>query len=68
MARGFVAMVAMVMMVGCGTDQDPGLDPRPDAPATTSVTLAPCPSGGPDATTPAAGCLDPDGAVVRPGG
>ncbi len=65
-----IAMVAVVLalalaVTGCGTDQDPRLDPAPDAPSTTSDTLGRCPTGGPDATTPPAGCLDSDGRVVR---
>lgn len=59
---------ATLVLAGCETGQDPGLDtgPRGDAPATTSDTLPDCPPGGPDLTTPDAGCLDEDGSVVRP--
>jgi hypothetical protein len=53
--------------VACSSDQDPGIAPDSSAgTVTTSRPLAPCPPGGPDATTPAAGCLDEDGVVVRP--
>jgi predicted small secreted protein len=66
---GAAAVVAVALLLaGCETGQDPGLDTGPgaDAPATTSDTLPDCPPGGPDATTPDAGCIDGDGAVVRP--
>lgn len=59
-------LTAAVLLVGCSSDQDPGVEPTSGGPTTTSRTLQPCPPGGPDATTPAAGCLDPDGRVVRP--
>lgn len=54
-----------IVLGACGVDQDPGVDVRPGAPATTSVTLGPCPLAGPDTTTPAAGCLDDSGRVLR---
>lgn len=57
----------LVVVAGCSAGQDPGLTPSTDdGPTTTSKTLEPCPPGGPDATTPAAGCLADDGSVVRP--
>ena len=59
-----VAVVALAL-AGCADGQDPGLVPD-DGPARTSDTLGACPPGGPDATTPAAGCLDADGTVLRP--
>jgi hypothetical protein len=62
-----VALLVVVVAAGCSAGQDPGVTPSTDeGPTTTSRALAPCPAGGPDATTPAAGCLDADGAVVRP--
>ena len=62
-----VALAVAIALAGCETDQDPGLDPGiGDGPAQTSNTLGACPPGGPDATTPAAGCLGPDGSVQRP--
>jgi hypothetical protein len=65
--RGLVAVLVAVAVAGCSAGQDPGVTPSTDpGPTTTSRALAPCPPGGPDATTPAAGCLDADGAVVRP--
>jgi len=61
------ALILAALSAGCSSDQDPGLTPSTDAgPTTTSQTLQPCASGGPDATTPAAGCLDEQGGVVRP--
>lgn len=65
--RGVAAMLLVLGAAACESDQDPGLDSRPvDGTAQTSDTLGACPSGGPDATTPEAGCLGPDGAVQRP--
>jgi hypothetical protein len=62
------ALVALVVLAptGCGSEQDPGVPAAPSGPVTTSVTLGACPPGGPDATTPPAGCLAEDGTVVRP--
>jgi hypothetical protein len=64
-ARTVVAAIALVVGVAaCGSDQDPGFTPpTDDGPSTTSHTLGACPPGGPDATTPPAGCLDADGNV-----
>jgi len=62
-----VALTFSLTLVACSSEQDPGLTPAPaDGTETTSRTLQPCPEGGPDATTPAAGCLAGDGSVVRP--
>lgn len=63
--RAVVAGWALVLLAGCAAEQDPGVPPA-DGPVETSDTLGACPDGGPDATTPAAGCLDPDGRVQRP--
>jgi hypothetical protein len=54
--------------VACSADQAPEIVPAGGSTTTptTSRTLAPCPAGGPDATTPAAGCLGEDGSVQRP--
>lgn len=64
-----VALVVVTLVVGgaaCGSDQDPGLTPGTgDGPTTTSHLLERCPEGGPDATTPPAGCLDDDGKVAH---
>lgn len=64
----WIAGVVFVLAIGaCESDQDPGLDPGVvDGTARTSDTLGPCPPGGPDGTTPEAGCLGPDGTVERP--
>ena len=66
--RAAVVAVALAGAVAaCGSDQDPGFTPEtPDGPSTTSHLLESCPPGGPDATTPAAGCLNEDGKVVHP--
>jgi len=64
-----VAALLLVVAAACSAGQDPGVQTGPSAgtgPSTTSRMLQPCPKGGPDATTPAAGCLDADGNVVRP--
>lgn len=67
MRRGVAAVALVLVLAACESDQDPGLDPGVvDAPAGTSDTLGTCPPGGPDATTPEAGCLGPDGSVQRP--
>lgn len=62
-----LAVAVLLATAACSSGQDPGLTPVTDqGPTTTSQTLSPCPPGGPDATTPPAGCLDEDGSVVRP--
>ena len=67
MTRRAVALLLVVAAAACASGQDPGLTPSTESgPTTTSHTLQPCPDGGPDATTPPAGCVDPDGNVVRP--
>lgn len=61
-----LAVVALAL-AACESGQDPGIAPEQlDGPAPTSDTLPDCPPGGPDATTPPAGCLGPDGSVQRP--
>lgn len=62
-----LALAAGLALAGCESD-DPGLDPGigTGGAGQTSDTLGACPDGGPDATTPAAGCLGPDGRVLRP--
>lgn len=65
-ARLLAAGALTLALAGCADQQDPGLVESPDEPATTSNTLGQCPDDGPDATTPAAGCLGPDGQVLRP--
>ena len=63
------AALLLVVAAACSAGQDPGVDPSTGTnggPSTTSQLLQPCPAGGPDATTPPAGCLDDDGNVVRP--
>lgn len=61
-----VALVA-VALAGCTADDPPALDvDSVEVPDSTSDTLGACPAGGPDATTPPAGCLDADGQVQRP--
>jgi hypothetical protein len=60
--------VALALAVGaCSRDQDPGIVPTASTQAGGSTTipqlLGECPPGGPDATTPPAGCVDEDGVV-----
>jgi hypothetical protein len=65
--RALLALALLLGGAGCAAGQDPEIVPPADGgPTTTSRALQPCPAGGPDATTPAAGCLDEDGAVLRP--
>lgn len=61
-------LAAVVGSAACGSDQDPAgfTDDTNQGPTTTSHLIAPCPDGGPDATTPAVGCLDEDGNLVQP--
>jgi hypothetical protein len=66
LVAGALVAVAALAATGCGSEQDPGVPAAPSGPATTSVTLTACPPGGPDGTTPPAGCLAEDGTVVRP--
>ena len=63
-----VVLAAVVALGACSDGQDPGLDPGlgGDQPGTTSNTLGQCPAGGPDETTPPAGCIGADGQVLRP--
>jgi hypothetical protein len=61
------AVLALGALVACSADQEPELVPDGGSTSiTTSRALGPCPPGGPDATTPPAGCLDEDGTVQRP--
>jgi hypothetical protein len=63
----FLVTVALLAASACTEDDPPALDlDGVDVPVTTSDTLGTCPAGGPDATTPPAGCLSPDGQVQRP--
>jgi hypothetical protein len=66
--RAVAALVVVVAVASaCAAEQDPGLTVQPgNATATTSQLLPECPAGGPDTTTPSAGCVGPDGAVQRP--
>lgn len=67
MRLGAVALAVVLAVAGCDSGQDPGLEPsRMEDTDRTSDTLGACPEGGPDATTPDAGCLGPDGSVQRP--
>lgn len=57
----------LALTAACANDDPSTLDLDGDGqPSTTSVTLAPCPPGGPDDTTPTAGCIASDGGVERP--
>lgn len=62
-----LALAVLAAAAGCSSGQDPGIaPPNSGGSVTTSRALGPCPSGGPDATTPPAGCLAEDGSVLRP--
>jgi hypothetical protein len=62
------SVLLVVALAACSSGQDPGLDESPSG-STASTDppqlLEPCPPGGPDASTPAAGCVDDDGNVVH---
>jgi hypothetical protein len=60
-----LALGTALLLGACEADQDPGVDPGTGS-GVTSDTLPDCPRGGPDATTPAAGCISDDGTVQRP--
>lgn len=65
--RVLAVALAISLAAACSSGQEPEIvPPAGGGPSTTSRSLPPCPFGGPDATTPAAGCLDEDGNVVRP--
>ena len=66
--RRVVLALALLLAVGaCSRDQDPGIVPtastRPGDTTLPPQLLGECPPGGPDATTPPAGCVDEDGVV-----
>jgi hypothetical protein len=65
--KRLVALVlAVAAVASCSSAQEPEIAPSSGGGSvTTSRSLQPCPPGGPDETTPAAGCLDEDGNVVR---
>ena len=71
-SRRLLLAVLLAAVAACSSGQDPGVDPgmQPSptgdrGSTTTPQLLEPCPPGGPDATTPAAGCVDEDGVVQR---
>jgi uncharacterized lipoprotein len=67
LGRRLAAALVVLVLAGCESDQDPGLDTSGgQGTDRTSDTLGACPPDGPDETTPDAGCLDPDGSVQRP--
>ncbi len=62
------ASALLVALAACSSGQDPGLEESPSGTSertTPPQLLQPCPPGGPDATTPAAGCVDDEGNVVH---
>jgi hypothetical protein len=61
-----LAVALLIALAACSSGQDPGVTSVDGGPTTTSRPLAPCPPGGPDATTPPAGCIGDDGSVLRP--
>lgn len=65
--RTGVVVALLLSVTACAAGQNPGLaPPTSNGTATTSRMLGPCPPGGPDPTTPLAGCVGPDGSVRRP--
>ncbi len=68
MRRAALAVALLLGAAACAKDQDPGI---PSAPTVEGQTTRPpqlleeCPPGGPDATTPPAGCVDEDGNVLH---
>ncbi len=68
MRRALAALLLVASVGACSSDQEPEIVPASGGGSvTTSRSLQPCPPGGPDETTPAAGCLDEDGMVQRAG-
>ncbi len=67
MKRRLLALaLAISLASACSSGQEPEIaPPSGGGPGTTSRSLQPCPFGGPDETTPPAGCLDDEGNVVR---
>jgi hypothetical protein len=77
--RVAVVAVAVASLAACSSGQAPDI-PGLERAGTTGVTTADtpdtggiasnypprCPEGGPNATTPKAGCLTDDGTLVRP--
>ena len=68
--------VALAGLAACSSGQAPDI-PGPERAGTTGVTTPGnpgtssnypprCPEGGPNETTPKAGCLTEDGTLVRP--
>ena len=69
LGRLVLAGAVLLGAAACSRDQDPGIVPSQSTVkgATTQPPrfLEPCPPGGPDATTPPAGCIDEDGNVLH---
>jgi hypothetical protein len=69
LAGRMAAALALLAAAACSSGQDPGVEPQVPSgdrgSTTTPQLLQPCPPGGPDGTTPAAGCVDDDGNVRR---
>lgn len=70
MRRSRALALGALLLAGaaCSSDQDPGLEPAPSGSRGSTSTpqlLQPCPPGGPDETTPPAGCVDEDGNVLH---
>lgn len=66
--RVAAAGLLVVALAACSSGQDPGLEQSPSGstgPSDPPQLLEPCPPGGPDDTTPPAGCVDDDGNVVH---
>ena len=68
MRRALAAGAVAVLLVApaCSSGQDPGVEQAPTGDRGSTAPpqlLQPCPPGGPDETTPPAGCVDEDGTV-----
>jgi hypothetical protein len=66
-----VALLTLsIAVAGCSSGQDPTFEEdQPSGPTSSTEPgrhLQACPPGGPDETTPPAGCLDDDGNVIYP--
>jgi hypothetical protein len=64
--RVAAASLLVVALAACSSGQDPGLEESPSGSTGSTDApqlLEPCPPGGPDESTPPAGCVDDEGNV-----